>query len=193
MSINIATDPSGSPVPRGDGTDASSAYAHSTAASQGNRFVTISVAEVSDLVRAAGESLIGQDLRDVIIIIFNTGSRPRELTNLRWSSVDLSSRFFVAGSRESRYLRKVPFGSQTLEVLQDRRKRQPDSEFVLGTNPERLLRKATIQLAKLSLAIRKNPVRLHELRQVFINRWIVSGGSLFHAAAKFQAELEERE
>lgn len=143
------------------------------------RRAPLSQTEIDALLQAAGQLPKGQDLRELIIVILNTGIRHDELASLRWSDVDLSRGTIEVNAGKGPCKRKVPFDRLTLEALQAFQKRLPDSEYVLGSNPKALLRKISAQLAKISVGIRKIPICLHDLRWSFMNRWIKGGGSLF--------------
>jgi integrase len=112
---------------------------------------------------------------EVVTIVLNTGVRPGELCQMRWSDVDLEDRHMMVKSSKSGGLRKVPFGLKTLAVLQSRASRQSSEEFVLGASPARVFRKVTIALRRMPTSAGTH-VTFQAIRNTFAARWFLFGG-----------------
>jgi integrase len=176
----------------------------------------VSREEFNALLRAAEKDPSGSDLKDILTILFHTGIRTGELCELRWKDVDFQKRHMLVFSKGNSKRRRVPFGKKVLQVLETRRRRQLDSEFVLGPSPHSVLDRASRQLRLLSPEVSKDAIGLRLLRAAFMLRWANAGGSFaqlacitgcrsllrdmktefsfdasYKAAAKFQAQLEE--
>jgi integrase len=119
-----------------------------------------------------------RDLREVVTIISNTGIRTGELCQLRWTDVDVPRRRFFLVNAKSAYERYVPFGPNTLQILEARRERKPDTEYVLAESPRRLLHRVSHQLPTVCDLIGVSRVTLHVLRRTFFTRLVNSGASL---------------
>lgn len=111
-----------------------------------------------------------RDLRDAIVIVSNTGIRPWELRKLRWADVDTRERKLAVADMTSASKRFVPFGEKTLQMLQSRRERYPEAEFVLGKSPRGLLRRVSRQLRTVCEGIGVRGVTLRVLRHTFFLR-----------------------
>ncbi len=120
-----------------------------------------------------------RDLHDLMTIISTTGIRPGELRELRWTDVDSIRRRVVIGKNsKSGYLRYVPFGRRTYQMLEGRRERGPDMEYVFGKSPRAFLVRCSRQLWKVSETIGVEHISLRALRNTFFVRWVQSGKSL---------------
>jgi len=119
-----------------------------------------------------------RDLHDVVAIISNTGLRPGELARLRWQDVDLEHGKIVISQSKLRNSRYVPFGVKTEEILIARRERSPDSEFVLGRFPVRMLARINHQLKIVCEKVGLGNISLIVLRHTFAARWVDCGGDL---------------
>jgi integrase len=71
-----------------------------------------------------------RDPHEAVTIISNTGIRAGELYSLRWADVDVRRRKLVVNAN-SFYERSVPFGPKTPQILELRREREPEAEYVL--------------------------------------------------------------
>lgn len=118
-----------------------------------------------------------RDLHDVCTILSNTGIRIGELRELGWASVDLQKRQLVVNPKTF-YMRTVPFERKTLQVLEARRDRQPESEYVLGESPHRVLDRISRQLRTLSVVVGVSRISLNVLRHTFFTRLFNSGASI---------------
>jgi integrase len=152
---------------------------------------------------------------DIATIVFFTGMRSGEICRLRWRDIDFKGRSILIVSDKQGSTRRVPFAGKVLAVL---KARQPNSEFVLGRFPERTMNRASRLLSDLSAQVRTGPLSFWLLRESFIWHWMQAGGnctqlacitgyavlrwnrknlispdSLYAAAARFQAQLEEPE
>jgi integrase len=119
-----------------------------------------------------------RDLHDVVILITNTGLRLGELRELRWSGVDLHGHHLFIKTQKKSTSRSIPFESKTLQVLEARRERQSESEYVLGTSPRTVLNRISRQLRTLSAHIGVSRVSLNVLRHTFFTRLFNSGASI---------------
>ncbi len=175
----------------------------------------ISTGEFTALMGAAQTGEVDQNVKDISLIVYCTGIHPDdELLALRWPDVDLAEReFYVHGDRKHSN-RVVPFSDRVAAALEARLERDPDSTYVLGTNPVVALDSASNQLKSLSMEVLRRPISLYTIRLAFLMRWKSVGGNpgqlalitgvgpvramragqsmepLYAAAAKFQAWME---
>jgi integrase len=113
----------------------------------------------------------------MVVIISNTGIRPGELRELRWANVDVHRRMLVIEAAMNPRIRYIPFGQKTLQILEARRDREPEAEYVLGKSPQVLLRRISRQLRTVSESIGVSGVTLRVLRHTFFHRLCFSGAS----------------
>ncbi|QNI32088.1 tyrosine-type recombinase/integrase [Alloacidobacterium dinghuense] len=111
-----------------------------------------------------------QDLHDVATVIADTGIRPRELALLRWTDIDFDGRRILV-TNKALTQRSLPFGPKTMNVLIQRRERQPQSEGVLGPSPARILSRVTRQLRATCEQIGIYGVNLHLIRRTCVSHW----------------------
>ena len=133
--------------------------------------------QLNQLLRLSAENPEMQDLHDVLVIVSSTGIRVGELCQLRWADIDFQLRELeVSNSGCSR--RRIPLGSETLQIFKDRVARQPGSDYVLGISPRALINRVSRRLASLSLSLGIARVSLHMLRENFVLRLINSGNDI---------------
>jgi integrase len=116
------------------------------------------------------------DVRDVVVIVGDTGLRSGEVMNLRWADIDTSRRRLTISSKTF-YLRVVSLGEETLRVLEARHRRQPESEYVLGASPRKALEHVSRKLAALSVSVCMKNISLQSLRLTCLARLFNSGVS----------------
>jgi integrase len=120
-----------------------------------------------------------RDLNNLLTIISNTGIRSGELRELRWADIDSKHRRFVVGKNSKRgYVRYVPFGPRTCQMLEGRRERGPETEYVLGKSPRASLARCSRQLPTVSETIGVEHISLSALRNTFFVRWAQSRKSV---------------
>jgi integrase len=120
-----------------------------------------------------------RDLHDILIIISNTGIRSGQLRELRWADIDSQHRRFVVGKNSRRgYEHYVRFGPRTYQMLEARREREPETEYVFGTSPRAFLVRCSRQLRTVSETIGVEHISLSALRRTFFVRWVQSQKSL---------------
>lgn len=140
---------------------------------------TLSREEVISLINGtysnSGESF--RDLRELIGLISNSGMRPGELARLKWSDVDFVGGFITVKHTKTGVLRNIPLGSSFAFIVRKRHARLHGTEFVLGTEPETLLRRTTKQLRVLSERVLGRPVQLRDFLFRFYWRWIQEGSN----------------
>ena len=120
-----------------------------------------------------------RDLHDVLMIVSNTGIRSRQLGELRWADIDTQRRRFVVGRNSPRaYEHYVRFGARTHQMLEARREREPDTEYVFGTSPRAFLARCSRQLRTVSETVGIEHISLSVLRSTFFLRWVLSRKSL---------------
>jgi integrase len=112
------------------------------------------------------------DLYDLVMIVSNTGIRSGELRGLQWADVDLQGCKLTVTDKKSARTRTVPLESQTLQVLQSRRERQPDAAYVLGESPLGLLRRLSVELRTVCDRLGVCGISLHVLRHTFIKQLV---------------------
>ncbi len=117
------------------------------------------------------------DIHDVVTIIIATGMRVREMRDLRWTDVDFAKREITikSGTPDAR---TVPFEDTALLAFKERRLCEPQSKYVLGESPQRLLNRASRKLATISTGIGIDRVTFQILRRTFAHRLVSAGASI---------------
>jgi integrase len=139
----------------------------------------LSLDELRLILRISAAEPNLRDLHDILTIILNTGIRPGELREFQWADIDSQRRRFVVGKNsKSGYARYVPFGPRTYQMLEARREREPETEYVFGALSRALLARCSHQLRTLSETIGVGHICLSTLRNNFFVRWIKSRKSL---------------
>jgi site-specific recombinase XerD len=149
----------------------------------------VSEADVRKMLKEAGGSSF-EDLRDsaIITLLYDTGCRLAEVTNLRWSvdlgdsDVDLDQGIIVVLGKGSRP-RSVPIGRKTVKAI-DRyvrqRRRHPDSsEPWLWLGRRGRLRGSGISqmLHRRGVAAGLGHLHPHQFRHGFAHQFLASGGN----------------
>jgi integrase len=130
---------------------------------------TVSNDQLRQILSISYEDPSLRDLHEIASLVSYTGIRPGELQNLRWSRVDVPKcRAFVATKRVRGHY--VPLGPKALQILEARRGRAPESEYVLGASGRRLLNQISRQLRALGNSIGASAASLSTLRRTFITR-----------------------
>ena len=133
--------------------------------------------QLHEILSTSVRDLHLQDLREVVIIVANTGISSEELVNFRYADVDIKKRRIkVRSKRAGDHF--IPFAAETLKILEARRNREPKSEYVLGVNARRLLNRVSRQLRALGQTIGIGSVTINSLRQTFGMRLMNSGASI---------------
>ena len=139
----------------------------------------LSLDELRLILAIAAEEANLRGLHDILTIISNTGVCSGELRQLRWADISNQHCRFVACENSHRgHPRYVPFGPRTYQMLEARREREPETEYVFGTSPRAFLARCSRQLRKLSETIGVEHISLSVLQNTFIARWVQSGKSL---------------
>jgi integrase len=142
---------------------------------------TLDNTQLNRLLRFSEGNPEMQDLHDVLVIVSSTGIRVGELCQLRWADIDFQlQELEVSNSGCSR--RRIPFGSEALQILKDRVARRLGSEYVLGISPRALINRVSRRLASVSSSLGIARVSLHMLRENFVLRLINSGKDLAYVA-----------
>ena len=142
---------------------------HSAYANYGSTYA-LSHDELHRILDLLEEDHSMPDLREVVTIILNTGIRAGELCQLRWADVDVHRRRFVVVNAKSPSIRSIPFGPKTLQILEARREREREAEYVLGNSPRRFLHRVSHQLRTVCASIGVDGVTLRVLRCTFFAR-----------------------
>jgi len=116
----------------------------------------------------------GDDFRDVVTLILNTGITCGELLHLRWSDVDLTRSFLNITSASKRQLRSLRFGERTGELLRRRFARNPHSDLVLGPDPCRVIGRISRELRRVSADVSDHPITLMGIQHAFAYRLLES-------------------
>lgn len=127
------------------------------------------------LARVPISSPPARNFHDVVLIVATTGVRRGELSDLKWSDVDLDRRRFRVGQKSTAGVRLVPFGPRVLETLKERRKHLPDAEHILGNSPTNALQGVSIRLAQLSELACGRRINLHSIRHFFCAQCMALG------------------
>ena len=121
------------------------------------------------------------NLRDVVILIAETGMRPEEVDNIRKENVHLNRRYLFVPSGKTRYARRnVPLTAAAIEVLK-RRMVSAKGGLLFGKtgNPERPIGAICWEHRK---TLRKTgiqpPFRLYDFRHTFGSRMAMAGVDL---------------
>lgn len=140
---------------------------------------------------SAAEVLSGEGrdwLRDWILFGVETGLRPGEQRELRWSDVDLSERMVrVRGTKTAGSRRTVPVAGRALAVLRrlaERRKSEEDGPVFTGAGGTPLnVAYASKQIQRFAreAGLEKNPTS-YSLRHTYATRLVQHGVPLFDVA-----------
>jgi integrase len=118
-----------------------------------------------------------RDLHEIASFISFTGIRPGELQNLCWSNVDVhKNRAFVTSNKVGGHY--LAFGAKALQILEARRGREAEANYVLGASARMLLNRISRQLSAVGNRIGTSPVSLSVLRKTFIFRLLHSGADV---------------
>ena len=109
----------------------------------------------------------GQDVQDIVAILFQTGMRRGEIGRLRWDNVNFEDRCITILSGRSLQARYVPLGVEVAALLQARRDRKINSDHVVGPTPTITLYKVGRRFSDLSRRILGRRLTLHSLRHAF--------------------------
>lgn len=137
-----------------------------------------SIKEIAALLKEASKEPKAVDIRDVVSILYKTGMRCGELRELSWRDVDFEEKIITINSGRNGTARGIPAGERVLDILRERRQRQPDSDCVLGASPRVVLNRVARQVRPISKGILGQPLYLHSLRHPFAALWVKSGGDL---------------
>jgi integrase len=136
----------------------------------------LSFGELEQILAMANADPKLHDLRDVVTITGETAVRPGEMAEIHWSAVDIAnSRFFVSRDPDGCGGRIVPFGSRTSLALVALFKRRPDSNFILGDSPSKLLRRVSAQLRMVAGELGSRNLSFHTLRRAVVSHWLYAG------------------
>jgi integrase len=119
-----------------------------------------------------------RDLHEVVTILSNTGIRAGELRQLRWADIDFYGRKLVIVHTKKSFVSSVRLGPQTLRILELRREREPEAEYVLGNSPRALLVRVSRQFRTVCDGIGVSGVSLHVLRRTFLESLAISEPNL---------------
>lgn len=137
----------------------------------------LSDTQLSQLLILSAEHPGMLDLHDVLQIVLGTGIRVSELSELRWTDVDfLHQKLSITAN--SGNVRNVPLDLETLRVLDERHRHQPESEYVLGASPRAALNRVSRKLVTLSISLGIDRASLRMLRSTFIERLLSSGADI---------------
>jgi integrase len=114
---------------------------------------TLTDNQVRLLLEVSAKNQGMQDLHDILRVLLNTGIRPGELKRLRWVDLDAAENLVLIRAQKAESDRSVFCDPATFSILSSRRKRYSDSEFVLGSNPELVFRRAMQHLRTVSAAL----------------------------------------
>lgn len=149
----------------------------STALLRNCKHAALSQEDIKALVEATYSSESFRDLREIIGIVSNSGLYPADLARLWWKDIDFAGGFFTVAGADTASVRRVPLGRVVAAILRKRHSRMRDSEFVLGSRPEALLRRIAKQLRTLSERAIGRQVRLKDFAHSFYGRWIETCGN----------------
>jgi integrase len=132
--------------------------------------VALSDEEINRILSRSQDDPKYRDLHDVALITLDTGIRASELRELRWADVDLERVRITIRQAKSDHVRRATFGKDTVRILESRRERDPESDFVLGRSPRSVLHRVMHQLSLLCKQIGVGRVNLRAFRHAAIVR-----------------------
>jgi integrase len=138
---------------------------------------TVSHEEIRLLLDFAEQDGGLSNLTDVVKLISNTGIRPGELCRVRWTDVDVNRRRLLVVDAEGFCGRSVPLGPKTCQMLEVRREREPEAEYIFRKSRPAFLPRVSQQLRTVSDRIGFSGITLHLLRRSFFERLSLSGAS----------------
>ena len=118
-----------------------------------------------------------RNLTDVVKLISNAGIRSGELCRVRWADVDFDRRRLGVVEGEGFCKRSVPLGPKTSQMLEVRREREPEAEYVFGKSRWSFLPRVSQQLRTVSNRVDLSGVTLYLFRRSFLERLFLSGAS----------------
>lgn len=147
---------------------------------EGNSFKSV-VSEKDEQLYSMASS---QPLRDVAILIVETGARPEEVFSIERKNVNLEQGFvFIPKGKTKSATRKIPLTSRAKSVLRSRME-VASGEFLF--NNEATGKPLTTLKTAHKGAIKRSNVawfRIYDLRHTFATRFIESGGDLVTLAS----------
>jgi len=137
---------------------------------------TLSNAHLDELLSLTSENPSARDLNDVLQIMSDVALRVEQLRDLRWADVDVSLRMLAITTRASG-VRLVSVSAKSIRVLERRREREPESEYVLGIARHALLDRVTRQLAFHFIYLGLGRLSLHMVCRAFAARVLAPAGA----------------
>lgn len=126
--------------------------------------------ELTRILSLSREDPKYRDLHDVAQITLGTGLRASELRELRWADVDFERTHLTIRQAKCGHIRTAALGTETIRILESRRERDPESDFVLGRSPRTVLYRVMHQLSALCKQAGVRRVCLHALRGAALDR-----------------------
>ncbi len=114
----------------------------------------------------------------VFLALLRTGMRSRELQRLRWEDVNFPKRHIVVNCVESHASRIIPMTDDLSEMLVQRAADSKKAAFVLGNNPNSVMKKTLRSWHAMSKALCLPIFNCRDLRRTFAFRLANSGKDL---------------
>jgi integrase len=143
---------------------------------------SLSTEQIRKVIHLIGQEPNTKDLLDIVRIVSNTGLRRNELEALRWTDINFAEHRIKVASQMSTRIRYVQFGSKLAALLEARRQRQPESEFVLGDRPMHTMAVEARRLRQIAYNRGLGVINFHVLRRTFFVRLYLSGVSAISVA-----------
>jgi integrase len=103
------------------------------------RDIVLTLEQVRALLDATRNQPAYCDLHDAARIMLRSKIRPGELARLRWTDFQFGLRVMRVKQRKAGVFRSTILDPETVALLQSRRDRAKDTEFVMGSFPERVI------------------------------------------------------
>lgn len=116
-------------------------------------------------------------LRDILIVLANTGMRYGELQNLEWNDVDLNGRVIHLRikddwSPKSGKERKIPINDKVFGVISQQARK---SNLVFSSRSGKKIRHTREELQRICKKLDIRNINLHSLRHTFASHLVMSG------------------
>ena len=112
--------------------------------------VVLTAEQVRALFNATENQPAYRDLHAVARIMLRSGIRPGELARLRWSDFQFGLRVMRVEQPKAGVIRGNILDPITVALLQSRRDRAGNTEFVMGTFPDQVMARVARQFRRLA-------------------------------------------
>ncbi len=127
---------------------------------------------------------LGGQLREIIILVLNTGLRLSEIINLKWKDIDFPRKILIVSKTKNKVPKQVPLNKIAYELLLIKSKTVNITGYVFCTAKGTQIMPRNLQ-REFAVAVRKAGIenfRFHDLRHTFATRLAQNGVDLYAIA-----------